>query len=171
MDYLQKELISQRQRHRDVSDGMSFSKEKSPNKKPSKRGIKKQRRALRSVNILDLQCPRRLQELFERAVATRVVSSTLHFDFFAAAAHALAKGRDPVKLFCHIVKEGCWHTIGQEAESTARQMFKSMREPIKDRAVRELIESLMAKMRVEPPQQFTGDELFRQLRELDPSLK
>ena len=170
MDYLQEELISQRQRRKDVSDVMSFSKENSPRRKPSKTRAKN-RRALRLVEILDLQCPPRLQELFERAVATKVVSSTLHFDFFAAAAHALAKGRDPVKLFCHIVNEGLWYTISQEAESTARQMFKSMRQPIKDKFVRELIESLMAKMRVEPPQQFTGDEIFRQLRELDPSLK
>lgn len=105
---------------------MSFS-DKSREKKTRQERPRRGRRLLRDVVYADLTHADRLEKLYSRAVADGVItrSDLVRVDFYAAACQAAEKGRDAVRLFCHIVNNQNWASITCQSEDAGRAMLRA----------------------------------------------
>ena len=75
----------------------------------------------------DLQEPRRLDELYQRAVNAGIVSGSWfsRLQWFAAAERAISLGKqNPCGLFVTIFRRGLWDHITNEQEDLARTKLK-----------------------------------------------
>lgn len=92
-------------------------------------------RALQGLKADDLHSLSRLQALFRRAVAARLVagSESGWFDFVGAAVHARrVADRNPAGLFASIVRRGQWLYITAADEEAARRWIRGIRRQMED---------------------------------------